>query len=573
MTQPKVSGLIMTKSMPMSFKKLSIVALLCAPVWAQAPKDSLANLIQQGNRKAALAQIRAGADVNAAQPDGTRPIHWAVYKVDYELLDALIAKKAKVDVANEFGSTPLAEAAKLADARMAKTLLDAGAKPDMPNQDGETALMLAIKTGELPVVQILIKAGANVNARESFHNQTALMWAAAAPKNGGEMVKLLLSKDADVRPRALYSDWESQITSEPRAQYRPVGGLTALLYAARGGCYECVEAMIGSGADVNVPTPEGVTPLMIALDNDHNEVAKLLLDRGANPNLWDWWGRTPLYIAVDRRDSALSPLKTGLLALDAEHRAPLVTHAAGHPPVSSIEIIDTLLRAGVDLNPQLNMHRPSRGGNSGRFVEEFYNTGCTPLLRATLANDVEVVRALLDQGASPNISAMGLTPFLIAAGVGTGGRGTGLASATSTGFPPNMAIMDLLVAHGADVNAQVTGMLTYSLRISRAPSATEGMTALHAASQKGQADVVRYLLAKGANTELLDANGRKPIDLAGVGTGQSAATSSNVAASGGTPATRAGTAEGPRGKDGAGTGVASSPAEIRALLQNAASQR
>ena len=48
-----------------------------------------------------------------AQPDGTRPIHWAVYKVDYDLLTALIAKKAKVDVANEFGSTPLGEAAKL----------------------------------------------------------------------------------------------------------------------------------------------------------------------------------------------------------------------------------------------------------------------------------------------------------------------------------------------------------------------------------------------------------------------------------------------------------------------------
>ncbi len=33
-------------------------------VLAQAPKD-LANLIQAGNRKAALDQIRAGADVNA----------------------------------------------------------------------------------------------------------------------------------------------------------------------------------------------------------------------------------------------------------------------------------------------------------------------------------------------------------------------------------------------------------------------------------------------------------------------------------------------------------------------------
>ena len=76
-----------------------------------------------------------------------------------------------------------------------------------------------------------------------------------------------------------------------------------MLYAARNGCYDCVEEMIAAGADVNVPTPEGVTPLMIALDNEHNEVAKLLLDQGADPNVWDWWGRTALYIAVDRKEA------------------------------------------------------------------------------------------------------------------------------------------------------------------------------------------------------------------------------------------------------------------------------
>jgi uncharacterized protein len=496
----------------MSFKR-SVLAIICAaavPLLAQTPKVSLADLIEQGNRQAALERIRAGADVNESQADGTRPIHWAVYHVDYELLDVLIAKKAKVEVANDFGSTPLAEAAKLGDARMVKALLDAGARPDTANQDGETALMLAIKTGELPVVEMLVKAGANVNAKETFHNQTALMWAAAAPKNAGEIVKLLLSKGADVKPRALYSDWESQITSEPRAQYRPVGGLTAVLYAARDGCYECVEALIGAGADVNLPSPEGVTPLMTALDNDHNDVAKLLLDRGANPNLWDWWGRTALYIAVDRKAAALAP-----------GRGRGSRRGAASTP--SMEIINALLAAGVNLNPQLNMHRPSRGGNSGRFIEEFLNTGCTPLLRATIAGDVEVVRALLDKGASPNISGMGLTPFLIAAGVGTGGRGTGLAASTSAGGPVNMEIMNLLLQHGADVNAQVTGTQTYSLRISRAPSATEGMTALHVAAQAGRVDEIHYLLEKGARTDLADSNGRKPIDLVGTGTTQPAA--------------------------------------------------
>ena len=89
-------------------------------------------LIQDGRRAAALEMIRSGADVNEAQPDGTRPIHWAVYRVDYELVDALIAKKAKVDVTNEFGYTPLAEAVKQGDARMVKMLLAQDPEPKAP---------------------------------------------------------------------------------------------------------------------------------------------------------------------------------------------------------------------------------------------------------------------------------------------------------------------------------------------------------------------------------------------------------------------------------------------------------
>lgn len=516
-----------------------------AALLGQLQAPSLADLIQAGNRKAALERIRAGADVNEPQPDGTRPIHWAVYHADHELIEALLARRAEVNVRNEFGATPIAEAAKLADAQIVKMLLDAGAEPEGANEDGQTALMLAIQTGEVPVVEMLLKAGANVNTVEKFHGQTPLMWAAAAGRNAGQIVRLLLSKDADVRPRSTFHDWPSQITSEPRAQYRPTGGLTALLYAARNGCYECVEALLDAGADPNVPTPEGVTPLIIALDNDNTGIAKLLLDRGANPHAWDWWGRTPLYVVIDRKGGGSSGgLQLGAAAIgNARRQGPV---ARGGPAnVSYMDIVNALLEAGVDPNPQLNMHRPSRGGNSGRFIDPLLNTGCTPLLRATMAGDMEVVRALLAKGANPNINAMGLTAFLVAAGVGAGNRGgTGLAAEASAGGPPNAALMDLLLQHGADVNAQVTGTLTYSMRIARAPSANEGMTALHVAAQSGRVEMVRYLLEKGARTDILDASGRRPIDLV----------ASNAPAAG---------AGGRAGRS------AASAAEIRALLESA----
>ncbi|HEX4998685.1 MAG TPA: hypothetical protein VFY29_10680, partial [Terriglobia bacterium] len=75
-------------------------ALVARPFLAEDQPGKLAGLIRDGDRTAAFEFIKAGGDVNEAQLDGTRPILWAVYRVDYDLVEALIAKKAKVDVAN-----------------------------------------------------------------------------------------------------------------------------------------------------------------------------------------------------------------------------------------------------------------------------------------------------------------------------------------------------------------------------------------------------------------------------------------------------------------------------------------
>jgi cytohesin len=525
---------------------LTILFLIAAmPMSAQSGPASLADLIQIGDLDSARARIRAGADVNQAQPDGSRPIHWAIFRVDYDLVQSLIGKKAEVNVRNAFGSSPIMEAAKLGDARIMKMLLDAGAEPEGKDQDGQTAMMMAISKGYLPVVEMLVQAGANVNAKETFHNQTPLMWAAAAPRNAAEMVRLLLSKGADYKPRALVSDWGSQITSEPRAQYRPIGGLTALLYAAREGCYYCVDSLAKAGADVNLPTPEGVTALMLALDNDHNEVAKLLLDRGADPHVWDWWGRTALYIAIDRK--AVAEVGAGDVFGVIKKSAPPAPPPSGVVPVPSMQIVTALLQAGVDPNVELNMHRPSRGGNSGRFIDPLLSTGCTPLLRAAMADDIAVMKALLAKGASPNQNGMGLTPFMVAAGVGTGVR-------FAANRKPTMEAVELMIQSGADVNAQVTGTLTYNMRIARSPSVNEGMSALHVAALRGDVSLVRYLLAHGINPSLVDHEGHKAIDL--LANAQPLGPLSAAAA-------------GPSGPGEARGVSAEAVKEIRALLENA----
>src|SRR5580658_132617 len=356
------------KSLGVVLAKAVAAAILVQAVLAQAPKD-LSTAVQAGASKQALEMIRSGADVNQAQGEGSTPLLWAVNRQDYDVAQALLAKKANPNAVNDFGAMPLTEAARLNDDRLVKMLLDAGANVDSANPDDEAALMLAVKNGNLQMTETLVKAGANVNRVEKFHNQTPLIYAAAGGHSA--IVKLLLSKDADVRPRALYTDWPSQVTSEPRTQYRSVGGLTALMYAIRGGCYSCVDQLVASGADVNFPTPEGITPLMLALDNEHNEIAMFLMDKGAYLDVWDWWGRTPLWIAVDRKTPPGGPAaapgrgfgggggvarggrgnggpEAGGNGRAAGGAPPASATGPAPAPVSSMAIINALLDAGVD---------------------------------------------------------------------------------------------------------------------------------------------------------------------------------------------------------------------------------
>ncbi len=483
----------------MLFKRTVPLAILlfATAVTCFAESDSaLADRIEAGDRKAALEMIQRNAPVNASQSDGSTPLHWAVYRVDEELVKALLARGAKADVINAYGSSPLSEAVRVANLNLVKMLLDAGADANKANEDGETPILLAARTGSIKVAELLVQRGANVNARERFRDQTALMWAAA--EGHPDMVAFLISKGAGVNVRPQANDWPNQMTSEPRVQYRPTGGLTPLLYAARGGCQGCVEALLKGGADIDLPNPDGMTPLMMAIDNSHYEVARYLLDHGANPHTWDWWGRTPLYVVVNMRggpDSNPGP------------REP-----------ASLELVHALLNAGVNPNHQLNMLQPSRNGNSGRFKDDLLNTGATPLLRAAQTFDNDVVRVLLDHHALVDLpNAMGVTPLMAAAGIGTR---TG-QSVLGPGPPADvearsMETMDILIKAGANVNARITDTTSLTARIARASTMTnrEGQTTLFFAAQSGRATVVRFLLDHGADVNAMGDSGKALLDAA-----------------------------------------------------------
>jgi ankyrin repeat protein len=496
----------------MSFKqKHLVIACLFAILGAvtaagtAAADSALADSIQRGNRNAALEMIRAGADVNEPQGDGTTPLHWAVYKIDAELVRALIEHGAKPDVINNFGSSPLAEAVKIADAALVEMLLDAGADVEAMNLDGQTALMLSARAGAIDVAELLVRRGADVNTRETWRGQTALMW--AADENVPELARLLIENGADVHVRAIANDWAAQITSEPRAQYRPTGGLTPLLYAARSGCTRCAEAILDAGADIDRPNPDGVTPLMVAIDNFRFETAILLLDRGANPHTWDWWGRTPLYVAVDMN------------SYNARFGSAAASGQASE--ASALDVVRRLLGAGVNPNPQLNMHRPGRGGNSSRFVDDLLTTGATPLLRAAIAHDVEAVRLLLEYGALVDLpNVMGVTPFMGAAGMGVSTRDRRLDLGGDVEMRA-IATLQVLFDAGADINARVIDIDGRTARIARISSMSEreGQTALFGAVKFAWTRVVTYLIENGADVRVVDALGKSPLDaaLGGIG--------------------------------------------------------
>ncbi len=420
-------------------------------------------------------QLLAGhADVNQPSSDGTTPLIWAVHNNNLDLVKRLIKAGAAVKAANDYGATAMSEAAILADVDMVDTLLKAGADVESPNKYGQTALMVVARSNHVDTAKLLIKHGAKVDTRETWRGQSALMWASAQCQP--EMARLLIKHGADVNAQGYVNKWDRQVTAERRAQWRAIGGMTPMLLAARVGCVDVAKALVDGGADVDMSDPENMTPMIMAVDNFHFDFAAYLMSAGADVNRWDWRGRTPLYLAVDL------------------HTVP----HGGRPDrpsedkITSFEMIRMLLDAGANPNAQLKLWPTYRNLKDDRGADPMLTIGSTPLLRAAKAFDVPVMKLLLEHGALVNLpNSLGVTPTMAAAGLGSTSIDTRGYYTTDDVQQNAIAAVDVMLKAGGEVNA----------------TDDYGQSPIFGAAMWGWTDVVKYLVAHGADIDVKDKAG------------------------------------------------------------------
>ena len=472
---------------------------------------------ESGDRATALRLLgEKGVNPNAPGPDGTTPIMWAAHNDDLALAQALIKAGANVKLKNQFGTTALTEAAIIGSAPIIEALLKAGADPNTKNPEGETALMAVARSGKVDAAKALLDAGADVNVKESWGEQSALMWAAA--QSQPEMVKLLVSRGADVNAHGIIRQWERKVITEPRPKDLNKGGFTPLLYAAREGCIECARHLMEEGkADPDIGDPDGVTPLLMSLLNLHFNFAAYMIKAGADLDKWDLFGRSPVYMAADV--STLPVMGNGAVVV-----------IPSEDTVTALDVAKLLLDAGANPNIQLKRRPPYRNVPQDRGGDAILAQGATPLLRAARAGDAPFVELLLKHKALVDLpSKEGVTPLMAAAGVEFGMRVTRGRNRTDEGV---LATMKLLVAAGADINARslteprppanaANSNIRYAIRRGSqmpSPLAVPNQTALHGAAERGFNPCVEFLVANGADLQAKDASGRTALDLAkGIG--------------------------------------------------------
>jgi len=116
-----------------------------------------------------LSLLENGADVEAENVDGLRPIHCAVRTKLVELVELLIQHGANVDAADVFGNRPLHEAVSHG-LRVVQLLVQRGAKLNVQNIDGKTPLHIAVERQQSDVILFLLSQDVDVGLTDVWRN-------------------------------------------------------------------------------------------------------------------------------------------------------------------------------------------------------------------------------------------------------------------------------------------------------------------------------------------------------------------------------------------------------------------
>jgi len=191
--------------------------------------------------------------------------------------------------ADKAGYTGLFAAAARGDVAQIRVLLAGGQKPDGRDGHGRTPLHVAAYGGHHEAMQVLVAAGADPNALERDRYDIVTIAAVA-----GDVPTLRAALALGASARNVTSRYDG----------------TALIAAAHRGHAEVVRTLIRAGAPLDHVNNLGWTALIesIVLGDGgarHQDTLAALVGAGANVNLPDRNGKTPLELAQGRGYDAM----------------------------------------------------------------------------------------------------------------------------------------------------------------------------------------------------------------------------------------------------------------------------
>lgn len=544
--------------LPVHIRAAAVVAAVSvggALLSAQAGRSVVADAAMAKDATRVKSLLKTGADANAAQGDGMTALHWAAMNGDGALAEMLLVAGASPRATTRIGGfTALHLASQAGRDAAVPALIKGGAEVDARTSTGATALMLAAASGNAAIVEALAQAGATLDLVDTALGQTALMFGAGAGRT--EAVKALLARGAKVDvvshvvdlskvevPEEVLQDQARQeqrpqadkaAAPAPAPAARPMsgvagmsrpfkyneligkhGGLSALHFAARQGAFDTAAALVAAGANVNaVSAGDKSSPMVVAAINGHFDLMLYLLSKGGDPNLAAENGMTPLYAVLNMQWQPKS--------FYPQPRAYL-QQKAGY-----LEAMKSLLDKGADPNARTTKKVWYTQYNFDLLRVD--DQGATPFWRAAYASDIEAMKMLVSYGADPTIptSKPAVNDRFQQGGVRSADASrdhSGLPVIPTGGpdIPPLLAAAGAGYGEGFAGNAHrfaPTGMLAavkYLIEeIGTDPNArdADGHTALHHAASRGDNEMIKYLVSKGADVTLVNRGGQTTVDMA-----------------------------------------------------------